>query len=144
MGGANPQFFSDSRKPDKHDCKRTQHVIASVVPRSEVRGKRLGGSDSAWIERANINAVALRRDRRRRLRRTVIFVDEQWENGATIQFVGEYQAYRLRNGEKNPKWNRFSGYILDVKESRTTALLYFLRRIEPLVARDVVICCVPS
>jgi Phosphoribosyl transferase domain len=74
----------------------------------------------------------------------VIFIDEQWENGATIQFVGNYQVYWLRNGQKNPKFDPFSGYILDVKKSYTTGLLYFAQRINPLVARDVVICCVPS
>jgi predicted amidophosphoribosyltransferase len=74
----------------------------------------------------------------------VIFTSDKWENGATIQFVGAYHAYRLNNRGKNPKFDWFSGYILDVKESRIAALLYFLRRVDPLVAKDIAICCVPS
>jgi predicted amidophosphoribosyltransferase len=71
-------------------------------------------------------------------------MQDEWENGPTIQFVGSYHVYRLKDGRNNPKWDRFSGYILDVKESRTTALLYFLRIIDPLVAKNVMICSVPS
>ncbi len=74
----------------------------------------------------------------------VIFKDEKWENGPPIQFIGNYHAYWLRNRTRNPKFDRFSGYILDLKQSVATGLLYFVQRVDPLISEGVLICCVPS
>ncbi len=76
----------------------------------------------------------------------MIFTNQERENGPDIQFIGDYQVYWINKAQrkKNLKWDAFSGYILDVKESRVTALLYFVQRIDPLLAKDIAICAVPS
>lgn len=73
----------------------------------------------------------------------MIFTEERLEGSNATGYIAEYYRYKI-GGEKNPKWNTFCGLILDLKEKKASGLLYFFRRVNPLIAKDVVICTVPS
>jgi phosphoribosylpyrophosphate synthetase len=75
----------------------------------------------------------------------MVFVDPAREESSEILFLGPYHPYRI-NGVKNPKFklNPYSGLILDLKDRKVAAILYFFRRVDPLVHPKVAICVIPS
>lgn len=73
----------------------------------------------------------------------MIFTEGRLEESDATGFLAEYYRYKI-NGEKNPKWNAFCGFVLDLKDKKASGLLYFFKRVNPLIAKDVVICTVPS
>jgi phosphoribosylpyrophosphate synthetase len=76
----------------------------------------------------------------------MVFTDPSLEAGERIHFLAPYYPYwenkarRLRNA----RFDAFSGLILDLKKKQGPALLYFYRRIDPLLNQKIVICSVPS
>ena len=74
----------------------------------------------------------------------MVFVDPALEEKADVHFLGPYYPYKVR-GAKNPKFDVYSGIVLDLKiDRKAAALLYFYRRINPLVHSDITVCTVPS
>jgi predicted amidophosphoribosyltransferase len=63
-----------------------------------------------------------------------------------IRYIGEYHKYWLDRdaGIKNPHRNWFTGVILDVKTQKKPGLLFFYKRLESIIPKNVVLCSVPS
>ncbi len=61
-----------------------------------------------------------------------------------IKYIGDYHKYRLRGGIRNPNFDAFSGFILDVKDKLSSGVLYFSKRLGPIIPTGVVLCSVPS
>lgn len=63
-----------------------------------------------------------------------------------LLYLGDYHKYWLDKSArvKNPTFDGFSGRVLDVKEQKPGALIFFARRIDPLIPEEAVVCSVPS
>jgi len=73
----------------------------------------------------------------------MIFVQREWNNSDVVSYYGSYHPYRVY-GERNPRFDSFSGLILDVKEGMDKGLNYFFSIIDKQISKGVSICIVPS
>jgi predicted amidophosphoribosyltransferase len=75
----------------------------------------------------------------------MVFVDSAQEQSDEILFLDHYHPYRI-GGEKNAKFRStpFSGLILDLKERKVPAVLYFFRLVDQLIHPNISVCVVPS
>ena len=59
-------------------------------------------------------------------------------------YLGDYHKYWLGPSLRNPKFDQFSGFVLDVKDQKPVRIIYFARRLEQIIPKEVVVCAVPS
>ncbi|GIO35748.1 hypothetical protein J41TS12_06090 [Paenibacillus antibioticophila] len=64
--------------------------------------------------------------------------------GNGIHYLCNYIPYRLQSGEVNPRFDRKSGLILDVKSDEIKGINYFLPLLDELIPDGVAIAVVPS
>jgi predicted amidophosphoribosyltransferase len=66
------------------------------------------------------------------------------ENG--ICYIAEYKPYRMKDGTRNPDFNRFSGKVLDLKANKAEAIKYFYDILIEHITQDknTLIVIVPS
>jgi predicted amidophosphoribosyltransferase len=73
----------------------------------------------------------------------MVFREQIGEHYDELMYCGEYQPYR-KHGEKNPNFNVYSGFLLDLKENQTGAVERFHTSLEKIVAPDIPVAIVPS
>jgi phosphoribosylpyrophosphate synthetase len=63
-----------------------------------------------------------------------------------IKYLGEYHKVWLNRdaGIRNPNFDLFSKFIWELKDRTTNGLVYFSKRVEPIIPKNVVLCSVPS
>ena len=61
-----------------------------------------------------------------------------------VRCLGRYVPYRLPDGSKNPEFDEYSGYILDVKDGLQRGFDYFRPRVSPYIRRGAIIVTAPS
>ncbi len=63
-----------------------------------------------------------------------------------ILYLGNYHPYWINKelGKKNPFFDKWSGYILDLKEQKESAISFFLKQLDSRIDRSVCIAVVPS
>ncbi len=76
----------------------------------------------------------------------MVFRNENWNGTGDIVVYGHYHPYWIdRNArEHNPKFDIFSGKILDLKEGKSSAIRYFYDILDAEINPGVTICVVPS
>ncbi|MBN8626027.1 MAG: phosphoribosyltransferase [Planctomycetes bacterium] len=73
----------------------------------------------------------------------MVFKEEYGEHWDDLMWLDNYNPYR-KHGEKNPSFNAYSGFLLDLKENQTGAVERFRRAVETYIATDIAIAVVPS
>ena len=76
----------------------------------------------------------------------MVFVTPEMNNTGKIIVYGDYYRYWLDKEKKikNPRFNLFSGQVLDLKEKKPAAIDHFYRLVDTMINKDVTICVVPS
>lgn len=76
----------------------------------------------------------------------MIFYNSEWEDNNGIIVCGYYQKYwaSRKRKEKNPKFDVYSGKILDLKDKKQSAVNFFYNMLDPEICENVSICVVPS
>ena len=73
----------------------------------------------------------------------MVFREQYGEHYDQLMYCGDYHPYR-RHGEKNPNFNAYSGFLLDLKENQAGAVERFRQFLEGLLAPDIPVAIVPS
>jgi hypothetical protein len=77
--------------------------------------------------------------------RALIFTSEKFiEIDDCIYSAGYYHPYRSVDNEPNPKFNKWSSYILDLKNRSEYAIDFFYGELNPRLGKGFPIACVPS
>ena len=76
----------------------------------------------------------------------MVFRDEKLNGTGDIVVYSNYHPYWINRDEriKNPKFDVFSGKILDLKEGKEAAIKYFFQILDAEINPGVTICVVPS
>jgi predicted amidophosphoribosyltransferase len=62
-----------------------------------------------------------------------------------IFYLGKYHPYREKDtGNKNPYFDNWSGYILDLKQKKESAIQLFFKELNPMIESGIAIAVVPS
>jgi predicted amidophosphoribosyltransferase len=60
-----------------------------------------------------------------------------------IRWHGDYHPYRIGK-DKNPKFDKFSGNILQLKDATPFGIAFFSKAIESTIPKEAVVVCIPS
>lgn len=74
-----------------------------------------------------------------------IFYNKEWDDSEEVVVYGYYHKYwSVYKQEKNPKFDIYSGKILDLKEGKELAINYFYNLLNQELCKNITICVVPS
>lgn len=74
-----------------------------------------------------------------------IFYNKEWNEAEDVVVYGYYHKYwKVYKKEKNPKFDIYSGKILDLKEGKEIAINYFYNLLNQELCKGITICVVPA
>lgn len=74
-----------------------------------------------------------------------VFYNKEWDESDNVVVYGFYHKYwKVLKQEKNPKFDIYSGKILDLKEGKELAINYFYNLLNPELCKNITVCVVPS
>lgn len=74
-----------------------------------------------------------------------VFYNREWDESENVVVYGYYHKYwTVYKQEKNPKFDIYSGKILDLKEGNELAINYFYNLLNQELCKNITVCVVPS